>query len=110
MDANTNQAATAGAQAQALNVAGNRRGLIVKYSRAAVLDFIIAYKRANDGLSPTIREIGDACNIPSISTVAYILTALQLTGKIAVADGARGIKVTGGHWEITSGEQGDGTK
>jgi len=47
-----------------------------------VFNFIVAYKQLHDGNSPTWREIGNACNISSVSVVAYILKKLEAQGKI----------------------------
>ena len=75
----------------------------IKYSRQAVMDYIVKYKTANDGNSPTIREIMSGCEIGSTSIVSYILRDLQDEGKLRVIDGSRGIMVTGGHWEMKNG-------
>lgn len=77
----------------------------VSYDRRAVLSYIIAHKRLNDGLSPSLREICRACNIPSTSTAAYILADLELAGEISLASGKKGIKVAGGKWSAGAGEQ-----
>ena len=63
-----------------------------------VLDFIIEYKRANDGLSPSMREIM-AKGVSSTSVVAWHLKKLELAGKIS-CNGVRGIKVKGGSWNM----------
>ena len=62
-----------------------------------VLRFIIRYKMAHDGNSPSIREMGDACGVSSTSVVAYNLEKLERAGKIEI-DGSRGIQVVGGRW------------
>ena len=72
----------------------------IKYSREEVLNYIIAYKTANDGNSPTMREIMRACRVSSTSLVSYILRDLQDAKKIRVVDGSRGIMVTGGSWKV----------
>ena len=65
----------------------------------AVFDFVIAYKRAHDGNSPTIREICDSCGISSTSIGNYALTALQRRGLIRFAGKhSRSIEVVGGAW------------
>ena len=62
-------------------------------------DFIVAYKAAHDGRSPTIREIGDACDISSTSVVNYNLAGLARAGFIARPAGeSRAITVRGGAW------------
>ena len=67
-----------------------------------IYDFIIDYKIANDGLSPSIREIATACNISSTSIVDYHIGKLVDAGKIEMRSGigkkVRGIKVVGGLW------------
>ena len=69
------------------------------YDRDKVYNFIVDFKAANDGLSPSIREIGRRFRITSTSVVDKILTDLEVQGLIkrdyAVA---RGIKVIGGQW------------
>jgi SOS-response transcriptional repressor LexA len=66
----------------------------------AVLEFIIAHKRAHDGNSPTVREICDHCGISSTSVGNYALTALARRGFIRLAEGghSRSIEVIGGAW------------
>lgn len=63
-----------------------------------VLGYIIDYKKHNDGASPSIREIGAACSITSTSVVRYILMSLEKEGHIRLAEGSRGIVVSGGRW------------
>ena len=79
----------------------------IRYSRQAILDYIVWYKTANDGNSPTIREIMSGCGIGSTSIVSYILRDLQDEGKLRVINGSRGIMVTGGHWTYKEIENGD---
>ena len=77
----------------------------IKYPREDVLAYIIQYKTANDGNSPTIREIMSGCGICSTSIVSYILRDLQDEGKLRIIDGSRGIMVTGGHWEMRDADK-----
>ena len=77
----------------------------ILYSRQAVLGYIVWYKTANDGNSPTIREIMAGCGIGSTSIVSYILRDLQDEGKLRIIDGSRGIMVTGGHWEMRDADK-----
>lgn len=65
-----------------------------------VYAYICRYKRRHDGLSPTLREIGDACGISSTSVVNYQLHKLHRAGRIRFhGDGKmRGIIVPGGRW------------
>ncbi len=72
----------------------------IKYDRDAVLSYIIAYKTANDGNSPTIREIMTGCRVSSSSMVFYILRDLQDARKIRMQEGSRGIIIPGGKWSV----------
>ncbi|PKN85928.1 MAG: hypothetical protein CVU46_09595 [Chloroflexi bacterium HGW-Chloroflexi-8] len=69
-----------------------------KHSRQQVFDFIVSFKRENDGLSPTVREIMESCNIPSSSNTTYILDELSRNGLIALNEGKRGIMFIGSQW------------
>ena len=69
-----------------------------------IYTYIIAYKQANDGLSPSYRDIM-AQGVGSTSTVARHLKKLEADGKITVS-GVRGIKVTGGEWRMNDGIKG----
>jgi SOS-response transcriptional repressor LexA len=79
----------------------NSQGNGIKHSRQAVLDYIIAYKIAHDGNSPTLREIMIACRVTSTSNMSYILADLAKTGQIVINPGSRGIEVIGGRWSYT---------
>jgi len=59
---------------------------------------IVKYKRANDGVSPSFRELADLCGYSSINTVQYRLNQLQEDGLIEFDGGVRSIKVAGGRW------------
>lgn len=64
-----------------------------------VLDFIVKYKKDNDGLSPTRREIEFAMNLNSTSYVNFCLQRLFQIGAIKLDYGSsRGIVVVGGKW------------
>lgn len=71
-----------------------------------VYDFIIRYKSSHDGNSPTIREIGEACDISSTSVVTYWLKRLESRGLIRRPEPqfgnrfAASIEVIGGKWEM----------
>ena len=65
-----------------------------------VLTFIVEFKIAHDGCSPSLQEIADACDISSKSVVLYKLKALEYHEKIVRLKGARGIKVVGGKWGL----------
>lgn len=72
---------------------------------ADVLRCIIDYKRSHDGLSPTLRAIGDATGIASTSSVAYYLRKLGEDGEIVRTYGVVGIEVVGGRWLAPDGVQ-----
>jgi SOS-response transcriptional repressor LexA len=63
----------------------------------AILTYIKAYKRRNDGNSPSFREIMSACEISSTSYVKFLLGKLEARGEIQ-CKGQRFICVAGGHW------------
>lgn len=64
-----------------------------------VYRFICDFKTANDGNSPTVREISDACQLKSNNTASYHLRELVITGKIVFdPQRARSIRVVGGRW------------
>lgn len=68
-------------------------------TRDAILAFVIQYKQANDGTSPTIREICEGCGISSVSMVTYHLQVLALAGRIQIDfSTARNIRIPGGEW------------
>lgn len=68
-----------------------------------VFAYICEYKRAHDGLSPTVREIQMACDVSSTSVVQYTLRLLVKRGKLRFLDGQAGQSrryvVVGGRWE-----------
>lgn len=70
--------------------------------QSRIFDFIVAHKRAHDGIPPTIRQICQACGISSSSMVQLYLRKLQDEGKIRLGEGssARSIIVVGGRWEL----------
>ena len=70
-----------------------------KYDYDAIFDFIVAYKEANDGNSPTIRTLQDRFEISSTSVVAYILKKLEKAGRITLNNNTgQLINVVGGRW------------
>lgn len=77
--------------------------MITEYSQK-MLDFIIAYKREHDGLSPTYREmvraLGEGFN--STSMIHYNIRKLIVAGKIRINFHSRGIEVIGGSWHYTA--------
>lgn len=66
---------------------------------AGILQAIIDYKVANDGASPSVRELGRVAGV-SPSVVQYHLARLEEAGAIerTATPRARGIKVVGGRW------------
>lgn len=62
-----------------------------------VLDYIVQHKQANDGNSPTIREMMAHFDLPS-GGIIYHLDRLQAKQLIERAKGGRGIRVVGGRW------------
>ncbi len=70
-------------------------------TRRAVLDYIIQYKRENDGCAPSLREIGAATNLATPSAVEHQLDTLETLGYIARKVGQpRCIAVVGGEWRM----------
>lgn len=65
-----------------------------------ILNFIVRYKLANDGISPTLQEIADQCDAVSHkSVVKYHLDALVDAGYIEKEHyNYRTIKVIGAEW------------
>ncbi len=64
-----------------------------------VFDFIVAFKAAHDGVSPSVRDIVDRTSITSTSIVHYYLHGLEDRGWISFPDKlTRSIKVNGGRW------------
>jgi SOS-response transcriptional repressor LexA len=69
--------------------------------RERLLAFIIAYKRAHDGNSPTYREMMAATGLSTTSSVAYHLEKLEAEGVIErpqQVGNTRVIEVVGGRW------------
>lgn len=64
-----------------------------------VLRYIVRYKIAHDGNSPSIREICKAMDIPSTSSCNYILRYLQQAGQITIPGHgeSRTIEIVGGY-------------
>jgi len=68
-----------------------------------ILSYLVEYKRAHDGNSPSIRQITEGCNLSSTSVVAFHLRKLERDGKIRLTDHAfRNIEITGGQWIFES--------
>ena len=64
-----------------------------------ILNYIIAFKRLNDGIAPTVREIRNNTSIKALSNVNYYLDRLQEKKFIKRPfNKTRSIQVIGGHW------------
>lgn len=65
----------------------------------AIYNYLISYKLHHDGNPPTIRQIADACDIPSTSMIRRYLSIIQQEGFINVSPkAARSIEITGAAW------------
>jgi SOS-response transcriptional repressor LexA len=73
-----------------------------KHSRQLIFDFIVSYKCANDGNSPSLREIMTACGVTSSSNMQFILNNLVDENLIRIRPGQRNIQVVGGCWSYSS--------
>jgi len=71
-----------------------------KHNPQDLLRYIVRYKTAHDGNSPTLREIMAACGISSMGTTRGILRRLVRDGFIRLPGrrDARAIEVIGGRW------------
>lgn len=64
-----------------------------------ILNYIIGYKLAHNGVSPTLQEIRDGTGLSSKSLINYYLQRLAASNLIAFTPGnARTIEVPGGRW------------
>ena len=65
----------------------------------AILAFVVAYKEAEQGTTPTLRQIMRATGITSTSITAYNLTRLEARGYIEWIRGKRlDIRIPGAKW------------
>ena len=62
-----------------------------------VLKFVIRYKAAHNGNSPSYKEIMDGCDIKSKSHAKWLLDRLESAGALE-HDGVRGISVSNSRW------------
>lgn len=87
------------------------RPLTLTPLRLKVYEFICAFKRDNDGISPSVSEIGEGCGISSTSVTRYCLGSLERLGMIECAYGtgskSRMIKVVGGSWSAPASIRAD---
>lgn len=76
----------------------------------AVLRFIVSYKCAHDGNSPSLREIGDQIGVQSTSLLDYYLKELETAGYIRPRKlwQARQIHLVGGEYRWQNPEAADG--
>lgn len=64
-----------------------------------VFKYLVSFKTEHDGVAPTLREIQDALDLSSISTVCYHLNKLEAAGRIRREFAlTRHIRVVGGSW------------
>ena len=64
--------------------------------------FIIQYKIENDGISPSIREMGEYLEVKSTGLVFFYLRKLEAAGRIVVVKNQRRhISIPGGQWNLT---------
>ena len=68
--------------------------------RMDIYQFIVEYKKAHDGNSPSIREIVRGLDLSSPSIAAYHLTRLVQLNMIRLREdgSSRTIEITGGRW------------
>lgn len=70
----------------------------------SVFDYIVQYKLANDGNSPTIRQICSATGISSTCTARYNLEKLKSDGALdfilSEYGTVQGYKIVGGYWSM----------
>lgn len=57
-----------------------------KYDYDDILDRIVEFKENRGGNSPSLRKICEICNISSTSVANYILSELELEGKLMVTE------------------------
>lgn len=70
-------------------------------SAARVLDYIVDYKAAHDGLSPTYENIADHLGIISKAYVSYLVAKLVKVNAVRLlrnGNRVNGIMVVGGQW------------
>ena len=72
-----------------------------------VYDLLVAYKRDNDGVSPTLRGMSATLGVGK-AAVAYQLNKLEHLGFIKRDLGRRAISVIGGRWTPPEGWVDDG--
>ena len=63
-----------------------------------IYNFIVRFKIAHNGNSPTIRQIGDEIGVVSTSQVSHYLNQMVRLGKIERDGKFRMISIPGGQW------------
>ena len=71
----------------------------VKSTYDDLFEFIIRFKKAHDGVGPTIQEICNQFGWASKNTGAHALDRLVEQGRITLGEGARMIFVKDGEWK-----------
>lgn len=65
------------------------------------MDFIVEFKTAHNGNSPTVRGIMEGAGIGSTSVVAYYLRKLECEGRVKIGGrGSRYLEVVGSSWSL----------
>lgn len=83
-----------------------KRQIRKEFTLKRVYDIIVAYKRTNDGLSPSFRYIAGEMGLRSISPIKGYLNILADRNLIVVQDTPmntldnKAIKVVGGEWRL----------
>lgn len=71
-----------------------------------IYNYIVTYKRQNDGNAPSVRQIALRCDLASTSQVDHYLNILETQNKIRRigkgdgVDNRRHITVIGGRWSM----------
>ena len=76
-------------------------------TRRAILEVIVAYKRAHDGNSPTVQELAQRVG-RGTSVIHWQLRVLEQMGLIRLSGdrgSARRICVVGGRWEMDDADE-----
>ncbi len=77
-----------------------------EHTRDRIFDYIVRYKRAHDGLSPSAKYLAEVCYVAT-STVRYHLYRLEGEGRIRLVKGG-GIEVIGGRWDCEAAPSASG--
>lgn len=83
-----------------IDIFGQKQNLLAR--RAVLFDAIVAYKRAHDGNSPSVRDLMAAVEYSSTASTFWLLERLEADGRIARnPNRSRHICVVGGAWTYT---------